>query len=158
MNVEATDLQKQRDELRARLLANSEIRDQIAFRAYELYENRRGDNGSALEDWLRAENEIVSSLVEQELRLLSASAEKQGLENPGQASKPRVKREKASQSGAASNSRTTKRKASTRSAAPAASKAVKNEKKTRPTVRKPSDASVRAKEGSELESQPVQHD
>lgn len=156
MNVQVTDLQKQRDELRARLLANTEIRDQIAFRAYEIYQNRSGDKGSALEDWLRAENEIVSSLVEKELQLLSESAERQGFKNkPSKSPKLRVKREKASQSGPAPISETAKPKTKTRQAEPAVAKAGKKEKKTTRTVRKQSDASARTKEGREPESSSV---
>lgn len=156
MNVQITDLQKRREELRARLLANTEIRDQIAFRAYELYQNRSGGNGSALEDWLRAENEIVSSLVEKELQLLSESAERQGFEGkPSRSPKPRVKREKASQSGAASISGTAKPTATARQAKPSVAKAVKKEKKSTRTVRKPSDVSTGTKEGRDPESPSV---
>ncbi len=44
-------------EVRALLL--EVIKQKIALRAYELYEERGGTPGGALEDWLRAEDEIL---------------------------------------------------------------------------------------------------
>jgi len=41
-----------------RLLEPQTLRDEIRNRAYELYEQRGGQPGRALEDWLRAEFEI----------------------------------------------------------------------------------------------------
>ena len=35
--------------------------DRIAQRAYELYEQRGGQDGRALEDWLKAERQLVSA-------------------------------------------------------------------------------------------------
>jgi Protein of unknown function (DUF2934) len=36
-----------------------ELEDQIRHRAYELYEARRREDGHALEDWFRAEEELT---------------------------------------------------------------------------------------------------
>jgi hypothetical protein len=36
-------------------------RDRVAMRAYELYLARGGADGAALDDWLAAERELVSS-------------------------------------------------------------------------------------------------
>ena len=35
--------------------------DEIARRAYDLYQQRGGDGGSDLDDWLRAERELLTS-------------------------------------------------------------------------------------------------
>jgi hypothetical protein len=40
-----------------------ELEDRIRARAYELYEARGRDNGHALEDWLRAEEEVTERKV-----------------------------------------------------------------------------------------------
>jgi len=46
-------------------LANSpEVRAMIATRAYEIYESRSHAHGLDLQDWLQAEDEILSSIVE----------------------------------------------------------------------------------------------
>ena len=79
MSLAVADLQKQREEVRARLLANEAVRGRIAFRAYEIYQRRGDGHGGALNNWLQAEGEIVSPLVEQELQLSSASTGGKGL-------------------------------------------------------------------------------
>ena len=38
---------------------NSGLKDEICRRAYELYEQRGGEHGHDVEDWLRAEKEIT---------------------------------------------------------------------------------------------------
>ena len=43
---------------RARKTEGASVDARIAFRAYELYEQRGRQDGYALEDWLRAEREI----------------------------------------------------------------------------------------------------
>jgi hypothetical protein len=55
------------EELRTRLLSKGEVRERISRRAYELYENRGGEHGREVEDWLEAENEVLSPLIEQEM-------------------------------------------------------------------------------------------
>ena len=40
---------------------STEIEEQIRYRAYELYEQRGQADGNALDDWLRAEAEVVGS-------------------------------------------------------------------------------------------------
>lgn len=39
-------------------MANADLNERIAKRAYELYEQRGGRPGADLEDWLQAEREI----------------------------------------------------------------------------------------------------
>ncbi len=56
------------EELRQRLLADSQVRDMIAMRAYEIYQRRGGEPGSEAEDWFRAEHEILSFLIVEESR------------------------------------------------------------------------------------------
>ena len=41
--------------------AASPGRDRIAMRAYELYQARGSRDGSALEDWLKAERELLNT-------------------------------------------------------------------------------------------------
>ncbi|HKA19418.1 MAG TPA: DUF2934 domain-containing protein [Blastocatellia bacterium] len=43
--------------------APNEVRELIARRAYELYENRGHDFGNEISDWLQAEDEIVTMLL-----------------------------------------------------------------------------------------------
>ncbi len=38
----------------------TDVQEQIRRRAYELYQQRKGLNGSPEQDWLRAENEILN--------------------------------------------------------------------------------------------------
>jgi Protein of unknown function (DUF2934) len=108
MNLVVADLQRQREKVRARLLADEEIRGRIAFRAYEIYQRRGDGHGGALENWLQAEDEIVSSLVEQALQLSFASTGRKDLKgNLGDSPKARVKPGKKSPvSDTASNRKT----------------------------------------------------
>ena len=157
MSIAVANLQKQREEVRARLLANEEIRGRIAFRAYEIYQ-RRGDlHGGALSNWLQAEDEVVSSLVEQEFQLSSVSTGRKGLKgNLGESPKPRVKPGKKSQSRAASISdAASKHQAKTKQAAPTSTKPVKGEMKTGGAAKKQSGASVNREERSKPESKSV---
>jgi Protein of unknown function (DUF2934) len=150
--VAIADLQKQKEEVRARLLADEEIRGRIAFRAFEIYQRHGDGPGGALNNWLQAEDEIVSSLVEQELQLSFVSAGRKGLKDSPKAS---VKRGKKSSSRAASVSDTAaKRKAKTKHAAPTSAKTVKDEISTS-DAKKPSSAGVKRKERSKAESQSV---
>jgi aspartate oxidase len=64
------------EEVRSRLLAKEEVREAIARSAYERYERRGGHHGSDLEDWLEAENEVLSPLVEKELKRAPAKPRK----------------------------------------------------------------------------------
>ena len=62
-----TALLERMEELRTRLLSKEDVRERISRRAYELYENRGGEHGREVEDWLEAENEVLSPLIEQEM-------------------------------------------------------------------------------------------
>jgi len=61
-------LLKQTEELRIHLLGNDGIRGSVSSRAYELYQGRGADHGRDLEDWAKAENEVLSPLIEQKLK------------------------------------------------------------------------------------------
>src|SRR5262245_45473155 len=61
------DLLNQIEELRGRLLHNQGIRERISQRAYELYERRGGEPGRDVEDWIAAENEILSPIIEEKI-------------------------------------------------------------------------------------------
>lgn len=43
--------------------SNVEVREKIRLRAYELYEQRGRGEGHEVEDWLKAESEVVAKLV-----------------------------------------------------------------------------------------------
>ena len=66
---------KQTEELRIHLLANDGIRESVSSRAYELYERCGADHGRDLEDWAKAENEVLSPLIEQKLKLSRKTSE-----------------------------------------------------------------------------------
>ena len=51
-----------------RKVSSEKIEDQIRQRAYELYEARGREDGHDLEDWLRAEEEVM----EQKVRSMTA--------------------------------------------------------------------------------------
>jgi len=40
------------------------VHDQIALRAFELYLERGGEHGHDVEDWLRAEREVLENVTE----------------------------------------------------------------------------------------------
>ena len=68
-------LLKQTEELRIDLLGNDGIRERVSCFAYELYEKRGADHGRDLEDWVKAENEVLSPLIEQKLKLSRKTSE-----------------------------------------------------------------------------------
>ena len=49
-----------------RILVADDIREKIALRAYELYQDRGGQNGRDLDDWLQAETEVLSEAEQQD--------------------------------------------------------------------------------------------
>jgi hypothetical protein len=49
-------------------LGNKKVRERISLRVYELYHFRGGEHGRNIEDWVEPENEVLSPLIEQELR------------------------------------------------------------------------------------------
>ncbi len=68
-------LLKQTKELRVQLLGIDAIRESVSSRAYELYERRGGAHGRDLEDWAKAEYEVLSPLIEQKLKLSRKTSE-----------------------------------------------------------------------------------
>jgi hypothetical protein len=45
-------------------LNDDDIRERIALRAYELYEDRGGQHGRDIDDWLQAETEMLAEADE----------------------------------------------------------------------------------------------
>ena len=43
--------------------SNVEVRQKIRLRAYELYEQRGREDGQDVEDWLKAESEVIAKRV-----------------------------------------------------------------------------------------------
>ena len=64
---------KSKEKLRERLLGDKEARAAISQRAYEIYQQRGGEPGLQLDDWLQAENEILAVMVEKEMRRIAES-------------------------------------------------------------------------------------
>jgi hypothetical protein len=48
------------------LLTENEFREQVALRAYELYEDRGGQHGRDIDDWLQAETDVRSEAEQQQ--------------------------------------------------------------------------------------------
>lgn len=53
------------EQVREKLPADEEVRMSISVRAYEIYLSRGGEPGGEVEDWLQAENEVLTSLSEE---------------------------------------------------------------------------------------------
>ncbi|OFW09044.1 MAG: hypothetical protein A3G20_04015 [Acidobacteria bacterium RIFCSPLOWO2_12_FULL_59_11] len=68
LNPSNVPLLKKAEELRIHLLREEGIREKVSLRAHELYERRGGEPGHAFQDWVQAENEVLSPLIEQELK------------------------------------------------------------------------------------------
>jgi hypothetical protein len=81
------DLLNRIEKLRGRLLDDQGIRSRISQRAYELYEQRGGDPGRDVEDWLLAENEILSPLIEAEIHGAAGEDGTQSTKKPARTSK-----------------------------------------------------------------------
>ena len=45
---------------------DEQVRTRISLRAYEIYLSRSGEPGSAMEDWLQAEGEVLAALTEEQ--------------------------------------------------------------------------------------------
>lgn len=54
-----------KEQLRTRLLGDEEVRSIIAERAYEIYQQRGGEPGHELDDWVQAESEIIALRIEE---------------------------------------------------------------------------------------------
>ena len=65
---------KSPEELQNDLLSKEGIREKISLRAHELYVRRGGEPGRDLQDWVQAERDVLSPLMEQELRLSRETA------------------------------------------------------------------------------------
>jgi Protein of unknown function (DUF2934) len=87
LNSGDPDLLNRIEKLRGRLLHDQGIRACISQRAYELYEQRGGDPGRDVEDWLLAENEILSPLIEAEIHRAAGEDGTQSTKEPARISK-----------------------------------------------------------------------
>jgi hypothetical protein len=56
------------ENLRRRLLQEEQVQMMISMRAYEIYKMRGSEPGHDAEDWFRAENEILTFLIQEESR------------------------------------------------------------------------------------------
>ena len=65
------------EELRKRLLKDDQVQMMISMRAYEIYQMRGSQPGHDAEDWFRAENEILTFLIQEESRREAYSPEPQ---------------------------------------------------------------------------------
>lgn len=48
------------------LLTDNEFREKVALRAYEIYEDRGGQIGRDIDDWLQAETDVLSEIAQQQ--------------------------------------------------------------------------------------------
>jgi hypothetical protein len=65
---------ERQEQLRERLLGDGEVRAAISLRAYDIYQRRGGEPGHEIEDWVKAENEILESLIKEESQLDAESS------------------------------------------------------------------------------------
>ena len=86
LDLRHAPLQKKNEELRIHLLGDHGIRERVSLRAYELYEGRGAEHGRDLEDWAKAENEVLSPLIEQKRKLSRKTSE--GTAKNGTPAKP----------------------------------------------------------------------
>jgi hypothetical protein len=50
------------------LLSDDDVREKIALRAYKIYEDRGGQHGRDIDDWLQAETDELSEAEQQQKR------------------------------------------------------------------------------------------
>ena len=48
------------------LLTDYEFREKVALRAYEIYEDRGGQHGRDISDWLQAETDLLAEAAQQQ--------------------------------------------------------------------------------------------
>lgn len=73
-------------ELRDKLLADQEVQTMIAMRAYEIYVTRGSQPGREADDWFQAEGEILSILIDEELRRVAQPLSEEVLPDSSEAS------------------------------------------------------------------------
>ena len=93
MNRESAAIMKEQrvetfDEARVRLLSDPQVHSLVALRAYEIYQSRGAGSGHDAEDWLLAENEIVTLMMQEESRRQAEPAGNRGQESPRVAATP----------------------------------------------------------------------
>ena len=52
------------EQIRDEMANDEQVRAKISQRAYEIYLSRGGEPGSAMDDWLKAESEVLASSTE----------------------------------------------------------------------------------------------
>jgi len=52
--------------MRARLTQDDQVQAMIRMRAFEIYQSRKGQSGNPQHDWLQAEHEVLSYLIQEE--------------------------------------------------------------------------------------------
>lgn len=67
-------MQETREAIRARLLHDANVQRAIQMRAYEIWQLRGRYDGRSKEDWMLAENEVLSFLTEQEMKKADTDA------------------------------------------------------------------------------------
>jgi hypothetical protein len=65
------------EDLRKRLLKDEQVQMMISMRAYEIYQMRGSQPGQDAENWFRAENEILTFLIQEESRRETYSHEQE---------------------------------------------------------------------------------
>ena len=63
------------EQRRERFPADREVQEAISLRAYEIYQSRGCANGCDLDDWLQAEDEVLTALTEPKAPDLADSAQ-----------------------------------------------------------------------------------
>jgi hypothetical protein len=137
-------------DLREQLLNSPDVRDQIARRAYEIFEHRGHAQGQELQDWIQAENEILGGLME------AARAESAAGRSPGQVNVPAAIVPKTSRKGVKKVG-ATKHRTPRKSKGPAGLKAAPVKESTRKEFAKsPSRRSSKKAAGIKSEGEPQQ--
>jgi hypothetical protein len=54
------------EQIRDEMANDEQVRAKISLRAYEIYLSRGGEPGGEVQDWLQAENEVLTSLSEEQ--------------------------------------------------------------------------------------------
>jgi hypothetical protein len=121
--------------IRHRLLATQEIRQQIEQRAYEFYLERGCRPGSAEQDWLRAEEEVLGPLIRQEMNISwEPESDSPALVSKAKIASPRIKKVSTQGQGKKKATKSTKTTSITSSES---RRGVKTTSKSRPKAKSP---------------------
>ncbi len=70
------------------LLTDNEFREKVTLRAYEIYEDRGGQHGRDIGDWLQAETDVVAEAAQQQ-KISPERAQPSGARSAGAFQPPR---------------------------------------------------------------------